>query len=248
MALYYRRPDSKLYKFAQRQLITKDANSESWFSKISTILYKYGLASAFDLLTIKPDKLPWKRIVKTAIYTFWEMKLNQSLMTKSTLAYFKGSDCMIGKPHILWSSTALHSRDIRRATIKAKLLSGTYILQTNNAKWDKSGRTTSTCPMCGHGDEDIVHFLLTCSKLEVIRNPLLQEIYQFLKSHDTNTDFLNNQKHLVQMILDPTNCFILNLIKPACDDTKFLDNLERLNRSLCFALHFRRAQILNYKP
>ena len=226
----------------------KDTKSGSWFSKISLLLYKYGLPSAFDLLNIKPDKLPWKRTVKTAIYTYWENKLSKSLVAKSTLAYFTGNTCILGEPHIIWSSTALHPRDIRRATLKAKLLSGTYTLQSNYAKWDKSGRTTSKCLMCAHEVDDVVHFLLTCSKLESIRKPLIQEIHQFLESYDIETDFLNSHTHLVQLILDPTNRFILNFLKPACDDSKFLDNLETLNRSLCFALHYGRAQILQYKP
>ena len=242
------RDNSKLLKLAQRQLIMKDSDSGSWFSMISAITYKYGLTSPIDLLTEKPDKLTWKKLVKTSVFTYWDMKLKQNMREKSTLKYLTGNTISIGKPHILWTSTALNTRDIRRATIKSKLVTGTYTLQSSRSKWDKTGRITSVCPLCNSGDEDVLHFLLSCVKLQDTRYPLLHRLYQHLNDHNIATDFLDNLKLLLQLILDPTNCIILSYLKPYGLNRAFMDTLETHSRTLCFALHFRRAQALNYNP
>ena len=243
-----RKPDSTVYRIAQRQLIMKDIDSSSWFSQITVLLYKYGLPSPLELLVMQPGKTPWKKMVNSAVSEFWNQKFYQSSQEKVTLTHMNFNGCSVNKPHHVWSSTAPHPRDIRRATIKAKLITGTYILQNSRAKWDKQGKTSSLCPLCKIGSENIEHFVIKCSALNNTRYPYLQNIVQFLSDHNINTDFIHQTNLLVQLILDASHVTLKAYLLPLCDIMEQMNKLETITRSLCFALHFRRAQLLNYRP
>ena len=80
------------------------------------------------------------------------------------------------EPHPIWRHVHPNARDVRRATIKARLLSGTYLLQTNVSTFSKR-QVSPNCPLCAQEPEDRTHFLLRCPKLEQRRRPLMEEIF-----------------------------------------------------------------------
>ena len=56
-----------------------------------------------------------------------------------------------------------------KANIHVKLISGIYILQKNEARFNQYD-VNSLCPLCGNEPEDLMHFMLTCEKLDEARS------------------------------------------------------------------------------
>ena len=68
------------------------------------------------------------------------------------------SNCYVRFPHT-------KSDDVFLFDAHVKLISGTYILQKNKARFNQY-EVSSLCPLCGIEPEDLMHFMLTCEKLE----------------------------------------------------------------------------------
>ena len=60
----------------------------------------------------------------------------------------------------------MSARDTDRIPIKLKLVSGSYIFQSNRSKFNQS-QIDATCLLCG--EEDLEHFLLRCQLRETTR-------------------------------------------------------------------------------
>ncbi|MES9882685.1 MAG: hypothetical protein ABW185_17600 [Sedimenticola sp.] len=56
------------HDIAVRQLVMKTQSEHSWFNKIKSLLEKYNLPSAYNLLKKPPTKTEWKRQVKRSIH------------------------------------------------------------------------------------------------------------------------------------------------------------------------------------
>ena len=74
----------------------------------------------------------------------------------------------IGKVHRVWNSVRPNLQDIRRAHIKVRILTGTYILQSTKAKFNNQ-QVDPKCPLCRLESKDLTHFLLTCPALSTVR-------------------------------------------------------------------------------
>ena len=83
----------------------------------------------------------------------------------------------------IWRSRSGTARQLGAAMdFSAKLLCGTYILQKNKAKFNQY-EVSSLCPLCGVESEDIVHFMLTCEKVEEVRQPFITKLQKLITSH-----------------------------------------------------------------
>ena len=69
----------------------------------------------------------------------------------------------------------ISSRESNRIAIKLKVISGTYVLQSNWAYFKKN-KVDPTCMICGLDAEDIEHFVLNCYLLENARKSIIAEI------------------------------------------------------------------------
>ena len=213
---------------------------QSWFTNISILLQKYKLQEPGMTLKDPPTKSCWKRIVSRAIWEHWEEKLKRDMTQKSSLKYLLPENCTLSRQHLLWESTSYNPRDIRRAVVKAKLLTGTYILQANRARFNQH-EVNPTCPLCGEGSEDREHFLLNCARLEGIRKPYVQSILKTLPDEIIQQ---GAQDILLQIILDcPISLGSTGRLSRAQRSS-----IETTSRGLCYALHFERANILCYRP
>ena len=89
-------------------------------------------------------------------------------------------------------------RDVPRVSVKAKLLTGTYILQVNRVAFNQN-EVSPLCLLCHENDETTEHFLLQCPVLSCVRQPLLTrvvELYTGLFQEQPNSP------SLLQFILD----------------------------------------------
>ncbi|KAH3739502.1 hypothetical protein DPMN_046154 [Dreissena polymorpha] len=104
--------------------------------------------------------------------------------------------------HNIWRSVLPVEHDVRKAEIKARVITGTYILQTNTAQYNKV-KVSPTCLMCGNGDETLQHFLLDCEQLEGTRKigiNMLSEIIEEI--HPLGLSLFNTREDLTQFIMD----------------------------------------------
>ena len=127
--------------------------------------------------------------------------------------------------HQCWKSVDHNTRDVRRALIKVKILTGVYVLQYNRAKFNQHA-VSSTCCLCIATVEDRVHFVLGCSGLDPIRQNYLKRIQSLLTSLDQKIadTIMTGQKLLMQLLMDSSNVEELNSLK--VDDSIYKENSQ----------------------
>ena len=229
---------------AWNQLRCENLPKSSWFRQLKDLHEKYRLPHPVETLQNKPTKNEWKSIVSKAIRNYWVPAIQADLTEKSSVYLLAKYDFTPGKAHRLWTDTNYDKRYIRRSCIKSKLLTGTYILQQNRARFNQFA-VDPTCLMCGDAPETISHFLLHCKALTEARNYYLEKsLHHFpepLRGHYSRDDQL-----MVQIIM---NCPDSILWGNEIINTKQLaSKTEPLSRGLCYALHCRRAALLCYRP
>ena len=137
---------------------------------------------------------------------------------------------------------SFYFRDARRAQINVKLLTGSYILQSNRSKFNKY-TVPCTCLLCKVAPEDLKHFLLECPKMQPVRVGYVSETEQILLQvvPDGATQLLADTELLCRTVMD---CTVLG--EPISGDLLgFGAKMETLSRNLCFALHLKRTSLLN---
>ena len=65
--------------------------------------------------------------------------------------------------------------DVKKGITKNRMITGTYLLQTNCHKFSKA-TVSAICKCCGLNEEDLAHMLLECSPLISQRKPLYTEL------------------------------------------------------------------------
>ena len=187
-----------------RQIHTKSDDSNSWFTHIINLLEHYDLPTIKTLLHIVPCKITWKREVKLAVDKLWNQKLISDCSQKSSLAFCETAILSIGNIHRIWTAVQNNIKDLRRGGIKARLLTGTYILQCNRSKFNQY-EVNATCPLCQLEDEDTLHFLIKCNALYAYRKESMKELKDIISDIDESAwRILSNDFNLLtNVILEP---------------------------------------------
>ena len=134
-----------------------------------------------------------------AVNKFRSKQFVSEIKTKKTLKYFQVDNLRIGTTHLVWGSLDSTVSDMRKGVTKARILTGTYLLQKNKNSY--SG--VAVDPVCRHcrlEDEDLlhVHAQLT-TKLENT-----QYSYQeHLLSEKLTENMIELRKRLVSYPLSP---------------------------------------------
>jgi hypothetical protein len=225
---------------ARRQLAVKDNKSSSWFIKVNADLSKYGLPDAHTLLNEPPKKTTWKTNVDKAVDAYWFTKLKDGAKAKSSLKYVNWDHGDHLRPHHVWSTVHLNVKDVQRAAVKARLLTGTYTLQEKKAVYYPG--TEATCLLCKNTPETLEHFLLQCETLQATRQHHLQQVQSAVEEAYSEMAWreVQNNNMLLQLILDCT--YEGTQPSPPCKDG--LDSIESATRRLCFALHRMRETVI----
>ena len=81
---------------------------------------------------------------------------------------------VIGKCHPAVRPYLHSDRDIYRIPVKNKVLTWTYILQTNRAKFNQND-VNPICQLCHKCEETPQHFIIDCEALGEDRDPILND-------------------------------------------------------------------------
>ena len=110
------------------------------------------MPSVYALLEEQPSKSKWKQILKQSVHSYVEALRTSDLESKQSLKYVNPVSLKVGKSHPVWSSVRCNVMDNRRAQVKCKLLTGTYILQGNRAAFNQH-EVDPTCQLCSAAPE-----------------------------------------------------------------------------------------------
>ena len=236
-----RQPHSTENQLIRRQLLMKDNTSHSWAIHIKLLLDRYNLPSAFDLLNQTPSKDRWKSLVDKAVNEYWMDLLKAEANCKSTLSFLNFEDAACGKPHNIYSSLNTTPQDIKRAVVKAQLLTGTYQLAAAASR-KLNPIEEQQCQLCKSSRETLVHFLTECPTIIMDCDNHLTN-YKAEVTTIIGTTLWNNLEcqHMIhQLILD---CTSKKLGIPKLQVCEY-QALETASRHLCFALHSYRLRTL----
>ena len=134
--------------------------------------------------------------------------------------------------------------EVRKAEVKAKLITRTYTLQCDRAKYT-NGKENNICKLCNKEPEDTEHFLFHCEKLLYERQKHLNTLSAYLDQHAGSQCYVNIVKNglLLKLILDPSSPELRQLIRNRNHECN-INELEGITRTFCYGLHTKRASIL----
>ena len=157
---------------------------KSWFSSVRLVLNAYDLPSAYELIENPPPKEQWKKTVKLKVHQAVENQWRTDIESKSSLQYLNPEAVKIGKVHQMYAAVRNNIQDVRRAEIKARLLTGTYTLQSNRAKFNQYN-VSPICQLCNKNPETREHFLTCCETLQNIRSVYHSKIRSLFEDKQT---------------------------------------------------------------
>ena len=217
----------------------------SWTSMVRRLLAVYSLPSAFDLVDHPPHPEAWKNMVTTAVNQYWEERICSVAATYPSLRFMDTQTLKIGTAHPAVTSISSNPFDTVRSRVRLKLLTGSYVLQSNRPAFNQS--YSRQCVLCKSGDETREHFLLICPALQEDRAERIGEVDEIF-TEISNIPFtsLPTDKQLA-VIIDPSN-FILQGDTNSRVSSTDLARLEAAIRALCFRLHSARNKLQARAP
>ena len=105
-----------------------------------------------------------KRIVGDMIWCWLVSSLVRDAQSKRTLKFLTYENILLGEVHPVWASTENSVINARKAIIKARILTGTCLLQANIHRFSQY-RKDPKCRLYKQQEEDIFHMLLYCPLL-----------------------------------------------------------------------------------
>ena len=106
-------------------------------------------------------------------------RIKSRALLYSSLEYFTADEyCPVNKHWILQHSGI--ARDVPGAHVKLKLVTGTYILQVSRYAFSQN-EIDPTCLMYKEEPETVGHFLIRCSALAEVRQPIMDSILKCAK-------------------------------------------------------------------
>lgn len=225
-----------LHTLALHQVATLKPNSGSWFVTIAETLQKYDLPSLTDLLNNPIHKVLWKTTCKRSVCEWWSQLLRQEASQMSTLVNLNPPPA--GKLHLVWAAPTNSDKDVLRSQVKARILTGTFMLQTTKARFNQF-TVNANCPLCKSADETLSHFLIHCTALETSRSSQMSALLDAVYRHAVPQLTLPiDPVTLIKLIVD---CSSFKL------HTETEIDIEICSRALCFNLHSRREYLLQPK-
>ena len=232
-----RSQNSVEYEVLERQLVMKDSTENSWCNEVKRILEIYDLPSAYELFVNPPSKYEWKAILNSKLNCFVETAWKNDIRDKSSLKYLNPQSVSVGSSHSCWSSVRDNVHDSKRAELKVKILTGSYILQANRSCFNQYA-IDPTCKLCKKEPEDREHFIARCWSLEHIRCSYRQKLVHIL--NDSSLSVMSDSALFTQITLDWSV-----VVQEYCVKDVDSDKIELWSREMISKLHYARLRLLN---
>ena len=158
----------------------------------------------------------------------------------STLKFLAEDNISLGEVHPVWVSTENSVTGVWKAIVKARILTGTCLLQTNIHGFSQY-REDPTCKFCKQQEEDKLHMLMHRPLLTDTRLNSFKIIRDFVKYHIGNETWKNSfssKEDLVQLIIDSRKFSHL------FGSSDIILEIEKHSRNLCYKLYNERLSLL----
>ncbi|CAG2188601.1 unnamed protein product [Mytilus edulis] len=186
-----------------------------------------------------PSKLKWKSLVTKHLNTYWQNTLRDDAESKSTLKHMDTEHLLVGKNHPVWTIFDKTKAEVRKAIIKARIVSGTFILNSDRAKFNQA--PSSVCQLCNLSEENISHFLLECPILSNTRITYFQPIKTYVTQHITAEvwhSVFQSKSNIIRLIIDCRH------FSQTLRDDKIMNMIETKTREMCYKLYIKRLKLL----
>ena len=234
-----------LNKRARHVLVTSKSSSKSWFVGLRDISLQYNLPHPLTLLENPMSKQAFKKMARSRVLDYWEIKLRQESAFLPSLTYHKPEFHSLSEPHpILWTPGS-NPYEVSKAVIQSRMLSGRYRTAMLTLHWSTSRSGCCPAPTCSEVSETLEHLLLWCPHYEQTRKKL-------------HRLWLNTSEHqvlqLVKSVLcGPPNVLLLFLLDASTHpDVISLQQfygqqplciIFHLTRSWCYSIHIERSKL-----
>ena len=231
--------NSTIILLVQRQFACFYDNRNRFFYELAKILQKYELPSLGQLFCSNFTKLQWKHMCTKAVNTFWTKQLVNDIKTVKSLKNLSFNNLRVGTTHLIWRTVESSVTDVRKAVVKARILTGTYILQKNRQTFS-SGTVDAVGRHCYLEDEDRLHLTSRCPAFYNIRSNTTGHLRDSIVTH-TNINTLNQYFGNWTFILKTLVCVesavgLLPDLRNACE------SIETLSRDFFYKIHISKLQ------
>ena len=155
----------------------------------------------------------------TKVRETWERDMRASAAEKSTLRFLNLEAASLRDPHVVWQAAMDNCRELERAIIKARLLTGCYNLHGRRVHFGDPDKLPH-CKLCSAAVDSRAHMITGCPALNAARETGWPK------------DHLGDLPDIAA-IFDHTATVTPDL------------NLEKATQILCFRLHCQRLRALN---
>ena len=230
----------RIKEVLHRQITVNFDNKDSFFYRILKVLELYELPDIASLKQQLPTKTVWKDSVLRSVTAYWRESLVRDAHSKTTLKSLTYEKILLGEVHPVWASTENSVIDVRKAIVKARILTGTCLLQANIHSFSQY-REDPTCRLCKQQEEDIFHMLLYCPLLSETRIHEYKVLIDIVINHigaEAWKVYFSRKEDITQLIIDSRRFSNLP------GDTDIIYKIEKLSRNLCYKLHNKRLSLL----
>ena len=238
-------PGNVLHHHGRTVLLSRSA-SRSWFVAVRSVCLQYALPDPLLVLQTPPTKETWKRLTKSKVIDYWEVKLRAQSAILPSLEYFHPEYMSLRAPHPMF--LAAHSPfEVRKAIVVARMLSGRYRTDRLARHWSQTNPSGS-CQLPGcTGTElgDLPHILLYCPALKGTRSNLVSLWANFIAQrrylYTLIRSLTSQEKSFMQLLLDPSS--IPSVILANKDNSDVLSCCFYLSRTWVHSLHLQRRKL-----
>ena len=155
------------------------------------------------------------------------------------LKYLSIHNLRVGTTHMVWKTVESSVTDVKKAVVKARILTGTYILQKNRQTFS-NGTVDAVCRHCRLEEEDLLHLLSRCPAFYSIHESTVRSLKDIVISHMSMDiwDWVFVLKTLV---------WVESVLRSLPEWINIQDKIERLSKDCFYKIHARKLQNENQR-
>ena len=213
--------------------------THSWFHQIRNLCLLYNLPHPIQLLSAPLSKYRFKKLIKSHVINYWEIKLRNEAAPLTSLQYFNPAYMSLVSPHPIWSTVGSSPAKVAMATIQAQMLSGRYRTEHLCSLWSPNSSEFIS--------EDLDHIIRNCESLTQTRQKMQLFSLKYCKG-------MEHIESIVMKYSDPSHpqfcqylldCSILEDVIVAKQNfgDQVLYDLFHITRTYCYNIHKERMKL-----
>jgi hypothetical protein len=180
-----------------------------------------------------PTKWKSKTMLNKAVEEYHMTEWYNEVEDKTSLKYLTLQKHPTRNSHPIWHTVPNNTRAVMKANIKAnikaKIITGTYTLQANRARFNQ---------LCKNDSEDREHLILHCTAHAYICEKHLATLRLLMARHYSSDTVDEITEILMQCLMDSSKTRVGDILG---DHSDIIADIEEISRNLIFDIHNNRA-------